>query len=265
MSGRIFSPDLDYGNGVVIYPPKKITISKYICGKSFDLDYLLEMYKEEKIYGCSIITGELCKNYKITKSGTYIGYQQLDKLSTKLQKKQKKGGQSSVRIARIGLEKRELYKDKIVDNIINSYLVDNKTKCIVSVLILAGNASLKSEIANDERIKQFFTIPIIILDTESINVAEIYERAKLDILRIDEIDSFTVVEEITDLMRTNDERLLYGIDEVMNGLENYEVEKVIYNIRIPDDQKRLLNGFDIRCIEIMDGIIDIPIIGVKYW
>jgi peptide subunit release factor 1 (eRF1) len=59
------------------------------------------MYKDNTIFGIMLISGSTTHCYKVIKSGTYTDIQFINHKNVRLQKRQRKGGQSSQRIGRI--------------------------------------------------------------------------------------------------------------------------------------------------------------------
>lgn len=63
-------------------------------------------------------------------------------------KKHNKGGQSSVRFARLRVEKRHNYLRKVCEVAVSTFITDNK--CNVNGLVLAGSADFKNDLNTSE-------------------------------------------------------------------------------------------------------------------
>jgi peptide chain release factor subunit 1 len=106
----------------------------------------------------------------------------LHQFDVSLQSRQKKGGQSALRIARLAEEKRHLYVKKVVE-LMNQFYVDK-----VKSLLIAGPAELKTTIFNndliDYRLKPLLLKPVTIdtITNESIYaLSSIFSTNKLSI------------------------------------------------------------------------------------
>ena len=80
-----------------------------------------------------------------------------------MQSRQKKGGQSALRIARLAEEKRNLYVKQITEQINNCFIINN---CVtIKKLTIAGPAEMKNLVAHnnliDYRLKQLINIETI--------------------------------------------------------------------------------------------------------
>ena len=94
----------------IIIPKIQLDIFYYNCGNKF-ITYIAEKYTTEHKGNIIFADGNKCIIYEF-KYGKFIIKKQFDAL---LQKRQKKGGQSAVRIARLAEETRHMYVVKIID------------------------------------------------------------------------------------------------------------------------------------------------------
>lgn len=133
-----------------IEPIKPINTSLYLCDSKFHVDDLLTQFEDEAKYGFVIMDGH----------STVFAFLQgnvkniVQTLSVDLPKKHGRGGQSSVRFARLRLERRQAYVRKVAEICVNLYLQDNM--CNVTGLILAGHTDFKNELREtlDNRLKE---------------------------------------------------------------------------------------------------------------
>lgn len=96
----------------IIIPKIKLDLFYYNCGNKFITD-IAEKYTNEYKGNIVFADGNNCIIYEF-KSGKFIVKKRFDAL---LQKRQRKGGQSAVRIARLAEETRHMYVVKIIDNL----------------------------------------------------------------------------------------------------------------------------------------------------
>lgn len=81
-----------------------------------------------------------------------------------LPKKHNKGGQSSVRFARIRMERRQVFTRKVCELATQCFITDDKPN--ISGLILAGCADFKTLVLEDEKFDQRLTPKVLkVIDT----------------------------------------------------------------------------------------------------
>ncbi|KAA6373439.1 MAG: putative Eukaryotic peptide chain release factor subunit 1 [Streblomastix strix] len=153
-------------NGLCIYcgtiitdkGPKKITIdfqpfkaintSLYLCDFRFHTEPLSQLLESDDKFGFIIMDG----------SGALFATLQGDvrqiiqKFSVDLPKKHGRGGQSSVRFARLRMEKRHNYVRKVAETASQCFITDDKVNC--TGLVLAGSADFKTELSQSELLDQ---------------------------------------------------------------------------------------------------------------
>lgn len=254
---RIFSD-----GAIIINPPKKIAIQKYICSKKFELDHLMQMYEEQHNHGYVLVEGEECYIYLLEKSGSHYQFKLLDKTQTKQQKKQKKGGQSAPRIGRIRVEMRNNYINKVREMMVNAYTKDNKTKLIIEKLVIGGPSITKNELIDNHLFTQYFgKIPLKIIDTKEINdttIHEMYEMSQEFLANEKERELYQEIELIQDYMQNNPDRLYFG-KEVEENIDM--IEKVV----MLDTLNYEINKTCIRMPQHIINKIGIDIIGIRYY
>jgi hypothetical protein len=96
----------------IIQPKIKLNVFYYNCGKKFITDVAME-YMSNCNGNIVFANGDECIIYEF-KNGSFSLKKRFDAL---LQKRQKKGGQSAQRIARLAEETRHMYVVKIIDNL----------------------------------------------------------------------------------------------------------------------------------------------------
>jgi peptide chain release factor subunit 1 len=124
---------------VEITPPKPIPRFDYQCDKQFHIEPLRQLLDDDDKFGFLIISGDT------TLFGTVCGSskQTLYEFEADLPKKHNKGGQSSVRFARLRVEKRHNYLRKVGELATQYFITDNKAN--VKGMIVAGFAQFKCE------------------------------------------------------------------------------------------------------------------------
>lgn len=140
-------------------PFKPINTSLYLCDNKFHTEALNELLEDDATYGFIVMDGNGCL------FGTLCGNTRnvLHKITVELPKKHGRGGQSSVRFARLRLEKRHNYLRRVAELSTQIYITNDKPN--ISGLVLAGSAEFKEQLNQsdlfDQRLKP---IVIAILD-----------------------------------------------------------------------------------------------------
>lgn len=122
-----------------VEPIKPINTSLYLCDSRFHVEELLQQFEDDVKYGFVIIDGH--QTLFATLQGNVKKI--LQNLNVDLPKKHGRGGQSSVRFARLRLERRLAYVKKVAEICTNLYLSNEKPN--VEGLILGGHSDLKHE------------------------------------------------------------------------------------------------------------------------
>lgn len=138
-SGTIIINDKEKSVCFAIEPFKPINTSLYLCDSQFHVESLLQLFENEAKYGFVIIDGH--QTVFATLQGNVKNI--LQNLNVDLPKKHGRGGQSSVRFARLRLERRLAYVKKVAEICTNLYISDEKIN--VEGLILGGHSDLKNE------------------------------------------------------------------------------------------------------------------------
>merc|ERR1711998_151935 len=129
-------------------PFKPINTSLYLCDNKFHTEGLKELMDNDEKYGFVVMDGHG------SLFGTLSGNTReiLHKFSVELPKKHGRGGQSSVRFARLRMEKRHNYLRKVAEHTTQFFIQDNRPN--VSGLVLAGSADFKNELHTSDLFDQ---------------------------------------------------------------------------------------------------------------
>lgn len=123
-----------------IEPVKPINTSLYMCDSRFHVESVLKLFEDDTRYGFVVIDGHG------TVFATLQGNVQtvLQQISVDLPKKHGRGGQSSVRFARLRVERRHAYVKKVSELCTSIFVTNSQSN--VEGLILAGHSDLKNEL-----------------------------------------------------------------------------------------------------------------------
>lgn len=123
-----------------IEPIKPVNTSLYMCDSRFHVEHVLALFDDDTKYGFVVIDGHGCLFATLQGNVQNI----LQSFSVDLPKKHGRGGQSSVRFARLRVERRLTYV-KTVAEIMRTLFITNNI-CNVEGVILAGHSDLKTEL-----------------------------------------------------------------------------------------------------------------------
>jgi len=277
-TSRIFSIDIDSFNGAaLIFPPKKITTNYYRCDSKFHLDLILDMYtKEEKKYGIVLLSGDHCICNLVIQSGEHTEIKILDKFSTSLPKRQKKGGQSAPRFQRCRKEKEDVYVKKIGEMITKSYMIENNTQCMALGLLFAGPSNIKHRVMEDPLVVQYFVNKNLILDI--IDTIEIHDRLVFDVYE-QHIDKFHKIDpkimsefnNIKELIVMASDKLIYGDKEMFSNLDDKMVGTLLISTSIDQqiiDIVNTKNDYDCQIYfvdKVLMKTIGLDIVGIRWF
>ena len=215
---------------LLLDPPKKLTMAYYRCDNKFHLDAILEMFDDDKKIGVCLVSGKELLIYVLTLSGSHIDYNMIRRVDIVLANKHNKGGQSSNRFGRIVQIVRNNYVDIIVQNIVESYMYDNNTKCIISKLVLAGPGVMKNDVANTEMFKQYMHKYLHkIIPTNNFDDGTVRELAGSIFEEIKQVNIKGVDIEINNLVQLNYDSLAFGKTECLELIDNKNISKLFVN------------------------------------
>ena len=122
-------------------PLKPINTSLYMCDNKFHTAPLATLIEEEDVFGFIVMNGDGCLYATVSGNVKNVLYQ----FSVDLPKKHGRGGQSSVRFARLRMEARHNYVKKVAELATQYFITNNMPN--VRGLILAGSADFKTELS----------------------------------------------------------------------------------------------------------------------
>ncbi|ADM11483.1 peptide chain release factor subunit 1 [Encephalitozoon intestinalis ATCC 50506] len=206
---------------VGIEPIKPVNTSLYMCDSKFHVDDLLALFEDEAKYGFIVMDGHSTVFATLQGNVKTI----LQQIHVDLPKKHGRGGQSSVRFARLRVEKRNAYVKKVAEIAGNLFL----TNCIMNVegLVLAGQSDLKHELSQalDNRIKVIKTVDTNYGGEGGLNQAiELCEDILKDVKLSKEKK---VLQKFFDEINTESGKFCFTMKETMQCLEMGAVETLI--------------------------------------
>jgi peptide subunit release factor 1 (eRF1) len=223
-SSRVFS---EYNDAcMIIYPPKPLQTKFYTCGKTFDLNHIIDMYGGSVVYGICLLSGEGYFLYSVEMTGrNHKEIKCLSQSQIHLQKKQKKGGSSAGRIERLRQVNRGHYIREIAEIIKDTFANIENFKGI----IVAGPTSFKLEVIKEDIFQSNFSKKLLrVIDTNNGDTIHSICNLCQDILDIDDYESVCKIDkEIQYLIQIASNKLVFGIDNILDEIKNNTIEKVV--------------------------------------
>jgi len=199
-----------------IEPLKSLQRGFYRCDNRFHTELLREQFTDDHArFGFVIMDGSDVSFYVLAGKNreTIFEWSKVN-----LPKKHGRGGQSQNRFARIRVEKREVYVNRVAEIAIEHFIGENSLPNVVG-LILAGCADLKTELfaALDQRLK---AVVLSIVDVQYNGVPgfnECVEKCSGVLKDSEYMQERALLSKFFELVKT-DQPVVYGISETMKAL-----------------------------------------------
>lgn len=127
-----------------IEPSRPLNTSLYYCDNRFHTEPLRKLLETDETFGFIVMDGHGCLFATLTGNSRHI----LHRMSVELPKKHGRGGQSSVRFARLRVEKRHNYVRRISELVTQYFLTDGRPN--ITGIVLAGSADFKTVLAESD-------------------------------------------------------------------------------------------------------------------
>lgn len=209
-------------------PFRPINLSMYDCNSKFNLeDIKKELLMNEPPFGFIVVDG--CGALYATLQGN--AKEIISKFTVELPKKHGRGGQSSVRFARLREEKRHNYLRKVCEVASNCFISENK--CNVQGLILAGSADFKNDLYGtnmfDPRLasKVVATLDVCYGFENGLNQA--IELAQESLQNVKFVKEKELISSFFEEINMDSGMVVYGIKDSMKILEAGSMKKIICN------------------------------------
>ena len=220
----IFNKDL-----VVLIPPKPINKFIYSCDNKFHPEHIGNLYDNFELYGVIMIYGDEVLFYNIC--GTEIKCVGKNKIC--LPNKHNKGGQSSKRFERLRKEKIQHYITYCEEMCRKHWIKDDQP--IIRRLLLAGCDDKKERLYKILHPKLKVISERILCDDNIYNIYQNFiENDKYQ-------DETKELEIFFHYIQMENNKAIYGKDEIIKKLEEYSLEKIIIHIDLLDDNLKDLS------------------------
>lgn len=208
---------------VMIEPPRAVRKFALSDGPVFVTEILVQLFQPNAGAGCVVISGEEAAIYRIFADHAV----QEAHISPHLQKRQKKGGMSALRIGRLAEEVRASYV-RIVAERTNQEFVDDEGAATVEVLAIGGSKELADNLhASDHlhyRLKMIMKRAVDMKESDT--PFQIHQKAST--LRSQQADS-----SFTKLLREMEARshtslAAYGVKDVANRMQEGNIASLLF-------------------------------------
>jgi peptide chain release factor subunit 1 len=228
-------------------PFKPINASLYLCDNKFHTEALSALLADDTKFGFIVMDG----------NGALFGTLQgntrevITKFNVDLPKKHGRGGQSSVRFARLRMEKRHNYVRKVAETSVQCFITNDKVN--VCGLVLAGSADFKTELGQSDMFDQRLQAKILkVVDVSyggENGFNQAIELASDCLQNVKFIQEKKLISRYFDEIAKDTGQYCFGIDDTLKALESGAVEVLIvwenlditrYVLKNPNGEKKIL-------------------------
>lgn len=235
---------------IAIEPPKKVKQFALSDGPVFATECLLGLFSVASSVGCVVISGEECILYRIFEDHCNVEA----RIQPRLQKRQKKGGQSALRISRLAEEVRAAYV-RITAERMNSVFTGEEGLNVETVVI-GGSWELADNLNESEwldyRIKQTKKRATEIKETDQMKDVQ---RKSMNISKAEaSAAASSLLKEFEAKSHTS--LAAYGVKDVVKRLKEYNLSALIYTAGagIPVDLLKKAEGMqDVKVTRVQDS------------
>lgn len=204
-----------------IEPIKPINTSLYMCDSRFHVEDVLALFEDDTKYGFVVIDGHGAIFATLQGNVQTI----LQQITVDLPKKHGRGGQSSVRFARLRVEKRQAYVKKVAEICTNVFITNSISN--VEGIILAGHSDLKNELNPiiDQRLTVIKTVDTNYSGKNGLNQAiELCEDVLKDVRFSKEKK---ILQKFFEELNLNTGMYCYGFKATISCLESGAIDTLI--------------------------------------
>jgi len=228
-------------------PFKPINASLYLCDNKFHTEALSALLADDTKFGFIIMDG----------NGALFGTLQgntrdvITKFNVDLPKKHGRGGQSSVRFARLRMEKRHNYTRKVAETCTQVFISNEKAN--VCGLVLAGSADFKTELGQSDMFDPRLQAKILkVVDVSyggENGFNQAIELASDCLQNVKFIQEKKLICKYFDEIAKDTGHYCFGVDDTLKALESGAVEVLIvwenldivrYVLKSPSGEKDIL-------------------------
>jgi peptide chain release factor subunit 1 len=225
--GTIFGDDGKSEKKVLIdfEPFKPINKFLYLCDNKFHTEDLNALLENEDTFGFIIVDGNGALYGRLQGNNREI----VHKFTVELPKKHGRGGQSSVRFARLRVEKRHNYLRKVCEVATQVFISNDKPN--VAGLILAGSADFKTDLFGSDMFDQRLKPKVLkIVDVSyggENGFNQAVELAQECLSNVKFVQEKKILSGFYEHIATDTGLICYGIQDTMRALEMGAIETLL--------------------------------------
>lgn len=232
--GTILENNKEKKINLAFEPIKPINTSLYLCDSKFHTEPLLEQFKENETFGFIIMDGTNTLFATLNSNTKKI----LHSISVSLPKKHGRGGQSSVRFARLRIEKRNAYIKKVAE-LANSLFQE------IEGFIFAGTADFKNQLFESQILNKKIKEKVLkIIDTNyggENGLNQAIELGQDSLQKCKYLKERLILQDF--FQNLENEMICFGIENTLKNLEENSVQKLILleSLDIPFKDSNLID------------------------
>ncbi|KAL0214347.1 hypothetical protein P9112_006531 [Eukaryota sp. TZLM1-RC] len=198
-------------------PFKPINTSLYLCDNKFHTEALSELLESDDKFGFVVMDG------KCTLFGTVAGNTRevLYTLNVDLPKKHGRGGQSSVRFARLRVEARQNYVRKVAEQCIHHFITNEKAN--VTGLVLAGSAEFKTDLQDSQlfhpKLAEKVVAVVDVSNGGETGFNQAIELASDALSNVKFVQEKKIIKSFFDEVAVDSKKYVFGVRDTMAALE----------------------------------------------
>jgi len=206
-------------------PFKPINKSLYLCDNKFHVQDLKELLENEDVFGFIVVDGNGALYGTLQGNNREV----LHKFTVELPKKHGRGGQSSVRFARLRLEKRHNYLRKVAEVATQVFITNDKPN--ICGLVLAGSADFKTELNQSEMFDQRLKPKVIkIVDVSyggENGFNQAVELAQECLANVKFVQEKKILSKFFEEISTDSGMVVFGVHDTMKVLDTGAIETLL--------------------------------------
>lgn len=233
----------DEGKNAVhlVVPPRPIQRCIYRCGPTYAIEHVKSLYADPDVFGLLYVSGNMYAITSIHLTGQdQLHFQVHASRRVKLQKRQRKGGQSAQRIGRLRDEMHHNYVTQILER-----LTAATQTVTMEGLVVAGPPIKKRDVVKrwqgDVPVIGVVTVP----DNLSFEQLKPYVLPHLLAHRYK--DEIAVLDTLMAALQQTDHKVCYGQKDVKRALARRQLKRLIVHQDILDAKKVDLQGLQRFC------------------
>lgn len=198
-------------------PFRPINQQLYNCGNKFDTSPLASLMADDQKFGFVIVDGNGALFATLQGNNRII----LQKISVELPKKHRKGGQSSVRFARLREEKRHNYLRKVAE-LTGQHFISNDLPNVAG-LVMAGSAGFKTELSETEMLdKRLLPVICAVLDVSyggENGLSEAITLGAESLTNVKFVAEKRLVSKFFEEIALDSGMVVFGVEDTMKAME----------------------------------------------